>query len=78
MLNYLNVTYNQLLQDFKARLASDERFKNIGSSTIYGMFMEMIAAVTDMTNFYIQRTAEEGFISTARLDSSIIKHCKNL
>lgn len=77
-MNYLNITYNQLLQDFKARLASDPRFKNIGSSTIYGMFTEMIAAVTDMTNFYMQRTAEEGFISTARLDSSVIKHCKNL
>ena len=58
-MNYLNVTYEQLLQDFKARLNSDPKFKNIGSATIYGMFMEMIAAVTEMTNFYVQRTAEE-------------------
>ena len=78
MLNYLNVTYNQLVQQFQARLKSDPRFKNITSATIFGMFTEMLAAVTDMTNFYIQRTAEEGFISTAKLDSSIIKHCKNL
>lgn len=78
MFNYLNVTYNQLLQEFQTRLKSDERFKNLASSTIYGMFTEMLAAVTDMTNFYIQRQAEESFISTARLDSSIIKHCKNL
>jgi hypothetical protein len=74
----LNVTYNQLVQQFQARLKSDPRFKNITSATIFGMFTEMLAAVTDMTNFYIQRTAEEGFISTAKLDSSIIKHCKNL
>ena len=40
-MNYLNVTYEQLLQDFKARLNSDPKFKNIGSATIYGMFMEM-------------------------------------
>ena len=78
MLNYLNITYNQLVQQFQARLKSDPRFKNITSATIFGMFTEMLAAVTDMTNFYIQRTAEEGFISTAKLDSSIIKHCKNL
>lgn len=78
MLNYLNVTYNQLLQQFQARLKSDPRFKNLTSATIYGMFTEMLAAVTDMTNFYMQRTAEECFISTAKLDSSIIKHCKNL
>ena len=77
-MNYLNVTYEQLLQDFKARLNSDPKFKNIGSATIYGMFMEMIAAVADMTNFYVQRTAEESFISTARLDSSVIKHGKGL
>lgn len=77
-MNYLNVTYEQLLQDFKARLNSDPKFKNIGSATIYGMFMEMIAAVTEMTNFYVQRTAEESFISTARLDSSVIKHAKGL
>lgn len=77
-MNYTNITYEQILKSFKDRLASDPRFKNIGSSAIYGMFMEMIAAVTEMTNFYIQRTAEESFIETARLDSSVIKHGKNL
>lgn len=77
-MNYLNVTTEELLQDFKARLNSDPRFKNIGSAAIYGMFMEMMAAVADMTNFYAQRTAEESFISTARLDSSVIKHAKSL
>ena len=77
-MNYLNVTYEQLLQDFRARLNSDPRFKNIGSATIYGMFQEMLCACMDMTNFYLQRTAEESFISTARLDSSVIKHAKGL
>lgn len=32
----------------------------------------------DMTNYYMQRTAEEAFIDTAKLDSSVIKHGKNL
>ena len=77
-MNYLNITYEQLLQDFRARLNSDPRFKNIGSATIYGMFQEMLCACMDMTNFYMQRTAEEAFISTARLDSSVIKHAKSL
>ena len=57
-MNYLNVTYEQLLQDFRARLNSDPRFKNIGSATIYGMFQEMLCACMDMTNFYLQRTAD--------------------
>ena len=77
-MNYLNVTYEQLLADFRARLNSDPHFKNIGSATIYGMFQEMLCACMDMTNFYMQRTAEEAFISTARLDSSVIKHGKSL
>lgn len=77
-MNYLNITYEQLLQDFRARLNSDPHFKNIGSATIYGMFQEMLCACMDMTNFYMQRTAEEAFISTARLDSSVIKHGKSL
>ena len=77
-MNYLNVTYEQLLADFRARLNSDPHFKNIGSATIYGMFQEMLCACMDMTNFYMQRTAEEAFISTARLDSSVIKHGKGL
>ncbi len=77
-MNYLNVTYEQLLEDFKNRLMADDRFKNIGSSTIYGMFQEMLLACMDMTNYYMQRTAEEAFITTARLDSSVIKHAKNL
>ena len=77
-MNYLNITYEQLLLDFKKRLESDERFKNIGSSTIYGMFQEMLLACMDMTNYYMQRTAEEAYIDTARLDSSVIKLGKNL
>lgn len=77
-MNYLNITYEQLLLDFRNRLESDPRFKNIGSSTIYGMFQEMLLACMDMTNYYIQRTAEEAYIDTARLDSSIIKLAKNL
>lgn len=77
-MNYTNITFESLLQDFKSRLASDERFANISSASIYQMFMEMICASMDMTNYYMQRVAEEGFIDTAKLDSSVIKHCKNL
>lgn len=76
--NYTKVTYQDLLEDFTARLQNDDRFKNLSSASIYYLFMEMLASTFDMTNFYMQRTAEEGFIDTARLDSSVIKHGKNL
>ena len=77
-MNYTNITFESLLEDFKNRLASDPRFANISSASIYQMFMEMICASMDMTNYYMQRTAEESYIDTARLDSSLIKLGKNL
>lgn len=77
-MNYTNITFESLLEDFKNRLASDPRFANISSASIYQMFMEMICACMDMTNYYMQRTAEESYIDTARLDSSLIKLGKNL
>lgn len=76
--NYTRITHQDLLEDFTARLKNDERFKNMSSASIYYLFMEMLAGTFDMTNFYMQRTAEEAFIDTARLDSSVIKHGKNL
>lgn len=77
-LDYTRFTYQQLIEDFSTRLKSDERFKNMSAASIYQAFMEMLTSVTDNTNFYMQRTAEEAFIDTARLDSSIIKYAKNL
>ena len=76
--HYTRFTYQEMIDDFTNRLKSDERFKKLPAASIYQMFMEMLTATMDMTNFYMQRTAEEGFIDTARLDSSIIKHAKTL
>lgn len=67
-----------MLEDFTARLKNDPRFKNMSSASIYNLFIEMLTATMDMTNYYMQRTSEEAFIDTAKLDSSVIKHGKNL
>lgn len=76
--DYVRITYQQMLEDFTARVKNDPRFKNMTSASIYYLFMEMLTATMDMTNYYMQRTAEEAFIDTAKLDSSVIKHGKNL
>lgn len=76
--DFTHLTYQEMLDDFQTRLSSDSRLKNLPAASIYQMFMEMLASTVDMTNFYMQRVAEEGFIDTARLESSIIKHAKNL
>lgn len=77
-MDYTNITFDDLYSNFLARLSSDPHFKNIGSATVFGMFMEMITASTDMANFNLQRMLEEAFYRTARLDSSYIKLSKNL
>ena len=76
--NYVRITYQQMLEDFTARLKNDPRFKNMSSASIYNLFIEMLTATMDMTNYYMERTSEEAFIDTAKLDSSVIKHGKNL
>ncbi len=76
--NYTRLTYQELIEDFQNRLRNDPRFKKLSSAAIYNMFMEMLSGTMDMTNFFMQRTAEECFIDTAKLDSSIIKHGKTL
>lgn len=76
-MEYTNITFEDLLSNFKTNLTSDDHFKHINSATIYGMFMEMLAASTDMTNYNMQRILEEAFFRTARNDSSYIKLCRN-
>lgn len=75
---YTRFTYQELIEDFQTRLHADERFKNLSAASIYQMFMEMLTGTMDETNYFMQRVAEEGFLDTARLDSSVIKHAKTL
>lgn len=75
-MEYTNITFENLLSNFKTNLTADNHFKHINSATIFGMYMEMLAASTDMTIFNMQRGLEELFFKTARNYSSYIKLCK--
>ena len=77
-LDYTKVSHTSLLEDWNNRVLSDPRYKNLSHASIYSYLQEFIAGVMDMTNYYIQRTAEENYLDTAKLDSSIIKLCHNL
>lgn len=76
-LDYTRITPPQLLEDWTNRLLADERFKGLSQASVYQYFQELIAGITTMSNFYLGRVAEEAFQTTARLDSSQIKHAKN-
>ena len=77
-LDYTKVTHEQLLDQFRNRLLSDPRFKNLSAAAIYQIYMEMMSGTFDMLHFYLGRTAEEMFFESAKLDSSGIKLSKNL
>lgn len=77
-LNYTNLSYNEIKNDIVSRLSQDSRFSNFTESQLYAVMMEIFAGTTDFTNFYIERSAEESFMDTAKLRSSIIQLSKML
>lgn len=77
-LDYTKVTHEQLLDQFRNRLLTDPRYKNLSAAAIFQLYMEMMTGTFDMLHFYLGRTAEEMFFDSARLDSSVIKLAKNL
>lgn len=77
-LDYTKVTHEQLLEQFKNRIISDPKFKDMSAAAIFQIYMEMMTGTFDMLHFYLGRTAEEMFLDSARLDSSVIKLAKNL
>lgn len=77
-MDYTKLSHESILEEWNNRILADEKYKNLSQASIYSFFQEMFSGVMDMTNYYIQRTAEESYLDTAKLDSSIIKLAKNL
>lgn len=77
-LDYTRVTHETLLEDWNNRILADERFKDLTQASIYQFLQETISGVSDLANYYLGRVAEENYLETAKLDSSVIKLCKNL
>lgn len=71
-LSYTNLTYQQILDNFRSKLNSDPRFENFRESAIATTVFEMMAASLDMINYNIERQAEESYLDTARRMSSAI------
>ena len=72
-LNYSNLTYSDILSQVNSLIESDTRFANFREGDVAKFLVEMFAATTDITNYYIERRAEECFMDTARLKSSVIR-----
>jgi hypothetical protein len=71
-ISYTNLSYDTILDSIKTRIGQDSRFVNYSQSSMYAMLSEIFAATTDFTNFYLERRAEESYLDSAKLRSSIV------
>lgn len=76
--NYANMTFPEIVSQISDRLKNDPRFANFSESAIAQTILEIFAGVGDLTNYYIERRAEETYLDTARLQSSIIALTKSI
>lgn len=77
-LGYTNVSFSDIVNKIESIIRGDERFANVSQSAVMKVILDNFAAMTDLTNYYIERTAEESFIETAKHLSSVIVGAKQL
>jgi len=71
-LKYTSLTYDSILQQITDKFNSDSRFANFRQSAIASLMAEIFAGVADLVNYNLERRAEEAFLDTAKLKSSVI------
>lgn len=72
MINYSNYDFDDLVQQIQARLKNKSAWKDVYRSGTGQMLIEFLAYVAQLVLFYIERRAEESFLPTAQLKSSVI------
>ena len=71
-LGYTNLTYNDIESKLLDVLVKNEKTKNFMQSSLAKVILDNFVASCDLTNYYIERTAEESFLETAKHLSSVI------
>lgn len=77
-LKFTGLTHDEILSQIRDKLNADTRFDNPRESAIFQTLIEIFAGSTDITNYYLQRRAEECYFDTAQLKSSIILLARQL
>ena len=77
-LKYTGLDYASILKSVTDKLKADPRFDNFRESAIAQTINEIFTGTADLTNYYIQRQAEESFFETSQRDSSAILNSRNL
>jgi len=71
-LNYTGLTYKDIVDAINTKLSQDRSFDNFRESAFAQIMLEIFAGTADLTNYLLERRAEESFFTTAKLQSSVI------
>ncbi len=77
-MGYSKLTYSDIVNQITTRINSDPQFQTFRESAVAKTMLELFAGMTDMVNYYIERRAEESYLETAKLKSSVIQLSKQL
>jgi len=76
--SYTDLTYQDIVDKIVDRFVDDPKWKNFSESDLAPMILEMFAGMTDIINYNIERTAEEGYFDTLKRYRSATKLSGNL
>lgn len=71
-LNYVNYDFDDLMQQLIDRVKLRDAWKDVYRSGTGQMLIELYAYVANLVLYYVERRAEESYIDTAKLKSSVI------
>jgi hypothetical protein len=77
-LDFTGLTYEEIISQINAKVSSNSDLDNFRESAIAQTLLEIFAGSTDLVNYYLERRAEECFLDTAQLPSSVILLAKAL
>ena len=77
-LDYSRYNFDVLVEQLQNRLKEQDVWKDMYRSSTGQMLIELFSYVGDMISYYIERTAQESYIRTARRRSSVLNLVKVL
>jgi len=77
-LSYVDYDFDRLVLQLQNRLAATETWKDAYRSSTGEMVIELYAYIANLVLYYVERRAEESYLSTAQLKSSVINLVKLL
>jgi len=71
-LNYVDPDWDTIVQDLVNRVKNKDAWKDTYVSSTGQMLIELLAYIANLNLYYLERQANEGFLGTAKLKSSVV------